>query len=481
MFPPSVRELVPADHPARAVAAFVDSLSDARLAEVGVKVGGDRQGAPSYDVRALLSVWLLGFMSGVRSARRLEYAVRNELAYMWLSGVSRPDHNTLWRFYRKHRQGMRELIRDTVQMAVDVGLVDLAIQAVDGTKIQADVSDFRRAKEAKEKKNKGVDQEKLSKAVEEKIEDLERQNKEEIQAGPCRLPCEYEDAEHLRERVGQAVKEMAEERRLKKGRVVDADATTMKVHGGFATAYNAQATVSPLRVEGVETGGLLITAADVSANPTDYDQLIPMIEQAEKNTGAGTTVTVADAGYWKGQNLAQAREKKKVVYIPDPSKPGQYHRDSFEYDEDRDVYICPNGHELTYRGKKKWRTGELVRKYSGSAKTCRECPAFGKCTKNEKQGRGLEVGEYCIALREQRKRMKTPEAEVMVRRRKGIVEPVFGILKVPMGMRRFLLRGLGNVQAEWTWLAIAFNLRSTWRLLRRMPPDSPARLRWANG
>ena len=285
MFPPSVRELVPADHPARAVAAFVDSLSDARLAEVGVKVGGDRQGAPSYDVRALLSVWLLGFMSGVRSARRLEYAVRNELAYMWLSGVSRPDHNTLWRFYRKHRQGMRELIRDTVQMAVDVGLVDLAIQAVDGTKIQADVSDFRRAKEAKEKKNKGVDQEKLSKAVEEKIEDLERQNKEEIQAGPCRLPCEYEDAEHLRERVGQAVKEMAEERRLKKGRVVDADATTMKVT--MANAFSGSETVK------VPTGGVKRKLANRAAN--------------RAVTSAGTTPPISDDATTPSRNIGLQR------------------------------------------------------------------------------------------------------------------------------------------------------------------------------
>ena len=66
-------------------------------------------GAPAYHPRALLSVWLYGFMTGVRSCRKLEAACRDQIPYLWLTGWQHPDHNTLWRFYRGHRQAMRKL------------------------------------------------------------------------------------------------------------------------------------------------------------------------------------------------------------------------------------------------------------------------------------------------------------------------------------------------------------------------------------
>ena len=68
--------------------------------------------------RALLSVWLYGFMTSVRSCRKLEAACRDQIPYLWLTGWQHPDHNTLWRFYRRHRQNMRELFRRTVRTAV---------------------------------------------------------------------------------------------------------------------------------------------------------------------------------------------------------------------------------------------------------------------------------------------------------------------------------------------------------------------------
>lgn len=63
-------------------------------------------------------------------------------------------------------------------------------------------------------------------------------------------------------------------------------------------------------------------------------------------------------------------------------------------------------------------------------------------------------------LREHRVLMEREEARVLYRMRKQTVEPVFGIVKEQQGARRFLLRGLANVNAEWSLLAAAFNLRS---------------------
>ena len=140
MLRPTLDELLPLDHPARFVAEFVDALDRDAWAELGVDIEGDSMGAPAYHPRALLSVWLYGFMTGVRSCRKLEAACRDQIPYLWLTGWQHPDHNTLWRFYKGHRQAMRKLFERTVRTAVAMKLVDLAVQAVDGTKVVANAS-----------------------------------------------------------------------------------------------------------------------------------------------------------------------------------------------------------------------------------------------------------------------------------------------------------------------------------------------------
>ena len=85
-------------------------------------------------------MWLYGFMTGVRLCRKLEVACRDQIPYLWLTGWQRPDHNTLWRFYKSHRQSMRKLLKRTVQAAVRVDLADLALQAVNGTKVGANAT-----------------------------------------------------------------------------------------------------------------------------------------------------------------------------------------------------------------------------------------------------------------------------------------------------------------------------------------------------
>ena len=131
LMPPTLDELVPADHPVRFAAAFVDSLDAEAWEALEIDLQGDPRGAGAYHPRALLSVWIYGFMTGVRSCRKLEAACRDQVPYMWLVGMQQPDHNTLWRFYKAHRDRMRTLLRRTVRTAVSAGLVDLAVQAVD--------------------------------------------------------------------------------------------------------------------------------------------------------------------------------------------------------------------------------------------------------------------------------------------------------------------------------------------------------------
>ena len=289
MLPPTLDELLPLDHPARFVAEFVDALDREGWAELGVDVEGDPLGAPAYHPRALLSVWLYGFMTGVRSCRKLEAACRDQIPYLWLTGWQHPDHNTLWRFYKGHRQAMRKLFERTVRTAVTMKLVDLAVQAVDGTKVVANAS-----------VNRSYDAEglrRLLERLESAISDLEAQNEAGEGAAAAHLPEELADKEVLREQVRQAMADLASQQRHKRINLTDRDARLMKGRQGIVAGYNAQAMVSPVDTDGGGTG-MLVTAVDVVDAANDNALLVPMVEQAEETTGTRAQMTLADAGYF---------------------------------------------------------------------------------------------------------------------------------------------------------------------------------------
>ncbi len=191
LLPPSLDELLPLDHPARFVAEFVDALDREDWKELGVEIEGDPLGAPAYHPKALLSVWLFGFVTGIRSSRKLEVACRDQIPFLWLTGWQHPDHNTLWRFYRDHRQPMRGLFKRTVRTAMVMDLVDLAVQAVDGTKVAANASP-----------NRSYDAKGLAKLLERldrAIAELEDQNERESDRPLVHLPEELTDKRNLRE------------------------------------------------------------------------------------------------------------------------------------------------------------------------------------------------------------------------------------------------------------------------------------------
>ena len=460
LFPPTLDEVVPEDHPARFVAEFVDALERSGWSELGVEIDGEGLGAPSYHPRGLLSVWLYGFMSGVRSCRKLEAACRDQIPYLWLTAWQHPDHNTLWRFYRDHRGAMRRLFKRTVRMTVSMGLVDLAVQAVDGTKVAANA--------AKERTFDAEGLRLLLERVEASISDLEAQNEAGEGAVLARLPKELAEDKALREQVQQAMEQLAGEEEQQRINLTDGDASLMKSRGGIVSGYNAQAMVSPLEPATSEGTGLVITAADVVCDANDNGQLTPMLEQAEAMTGDKAEATLADSGYHSGANLESCAQREQRVIMPESQHKAlehPYHKDRFCYDEQTDSYTCPKGQILRFTRLKRTR-GTLMRLYRACGAVCRVCPAFGVCTKDGRHGRGLEVGPHEAVLRRHRVWMSTEKAKESYKQRKQLPEPAFGILKEQQGARRFLLRGIVNVSAEWVLLATSFNLRTLWRIWR---------------
>ena len=111
LLPPSLDELLPLDHPARFVAVFVDALDKEGWAELGVEINGDPLGAPAYHPRALLCVWLYGFMTGVRSCRKLEAACRDQIPYLWLTGWQQTGPQHLVAVLQRAQAGYEETVQ----------------------------------------------------------------------------------------------------------------------------------------------------------------------------------------------------------------------------------------------------------------------------------------------------------------------------------------------------------------------------------
>ena len=249
--------------------------------------------------------------------------------------------------------------------------------------------------------------------------------------------------------------------------LTDEDAQLMKGRQGILPAYNAQAMVSPLG----QTPGMLITAADVVDSAADYGQLVPMLEQAEEVTGQRVDLTLADGGYHSAANLVAGEHRGQRFVMPErypKEAQGPYFKDQFSYDASTDSYLCPQGQRLPFSGTRKnnVKIPGPFRVYRASRIVCHTCPAYGICTRDKHTGRALWIGPADSLLREHREWMTTEQAKSLYSRRKGLIEPVFGILKEQLGARRFLLRGLARVQAEFSLLATAFNLRMLWKVWR---------------
>ncbi len=458
LLPPSLDELIPEDHSARFIATVVDNLDESFWRNLGVL--DEPLGAPSYHPRGLLSVWLYGFMTGTRSSRKLEAGCRDQVPYLWLTGWQHPDHNTLWRFYKANRKEIRTLFKMTVRTALKMNLTDLAVQALDGTKVAANANKDRTFDA------KGL--ERILARLDEAIRDLEKQNESGNDPAPVRLPEKLRKAEQLREKVKSAMQLLAQEEDRKNINLTDNETVFMKSRQGIVPAYNVQAMASPAAIGAKKEKGMIITAVDTVLDPIDAAQLTPMLDQAKENTQKRAATTLTDAGYHSGPNLADCAERQQTIVMPesqDSALQKPYHKDNFAYIPKTDSYTCPQGQTLRFVSTKVV-NNKRIRIYHCSGPICRSCPAFGSCTTCKHHGRELQIGPHDKLLKQHRVWMKTEAAKTIYAIRKELIEPIFGILKEQMGFKRFLLRGLDNVRTETVIMATAFNLRTLYRQWR---------------
>ena len=176
----------------------------------------------------------------------------------------------------------------------------------------------------------------------------------------------------------------------------------------------------------------LVTAVGLVDEPADYSRLIPMLQRAEETTSVKTPLTLAYAGYHSAAALQECADRgQQVAMSESPRGMAQdhpYHKDRFTYGPDSDTYRCPQGEVLSQvRGKFTRKTNK--RMYQAPKRICQACPVAGACITRGSRSRSLVISPYDTALRRHRAWMATDEARSALKRRKQLVESVFGIIK----------------------------------------------------
>jgi Transposase and inactivated derivatives len=323
----------------RFIREVVESL---KLRELEFEEPNSEEGGECYAPQLLLSVWLYGYWRRIRSSRKLETACREEMAFIWLSGNTQPDHNTLWRFWAKNQAGIKNLFKRSVQMAMEMGEVDMALAAIDGTKIQALCSGSGL--------HSRQHNEKLFKKLESQIQELEQQiaqsadDQQQLERRPV-LSEALRDKKRLAQRVREALRR-SEQNGQGYVHPQEPDAQRMPMNSGLNRfGYNAQTAV--------DAKSQIIVASEVVNSPNDKHQLLPMLEAIKTTTGQAPAQTVADAGYSSAAQLQKAAQEGLEVYtqLITQSKAAvdAYHTRHFRYNRSTDCVECPQGQFLLDR------------------------------------------------------------------------------------------------------------------------------------
>lgn len=461
LLPLSLDDFVPPGSPARTVSEVVDLL-DLSAFEAEYSVLGQH----AYDPRMMLKILFYSYFNGVTSSRAIADKLCSDTVYMYLSGMQHPDFRTLCRFRTMHKEGMELVFKQIVQFCMDLGMVGLGNVCFDGTKIKANAS------RKKTKDMKAVEKE-IKKLLDESVEVDEVEDRVYGEGTPFEMPPDLRDPVRRREKLREAkekldelekAKERLEDEKVKTTNLTDPDARLMKTHDGIRPAYNCQAAV--------DSQCQVVVAASVVKDESDYNQLIPMVELVEQNTGGLPWISTADSGYYTLDNYRYFKEHGRLGLIPDKmyqleklGKTRYIPKSRFTYDAEKDVYVCPAGNALTFYCNTPYK-GMLLRNYY-----CRpgNCVLKSQCTKAGFRRVSKNPGDELVA--DMRDKLDSRLGESIYKERMSTVEPVFGNIKKNKGFKEFGLRGLIKTGIEFTIICAAHNLGKIHEFLKNTKKD----------
>jgi len=315
LLPPSLQEWLPEGHLVYFVSEVVDQLD---LSAVHAVYGGEKRGQPPYDPRLMIKLLVYGYCTGVFSSRRMQKRLQEDIPFRVLAAGNDPDFRTISDFRKIHIATLQNLFEQVLEMALESGAVKLGRVSVDGTKVKANASKHKAMSYGRmQEKQKQLREEvkgllQQAEAADEE-EDRRHGNKrgdelpDELRRRETRLAkikkAKKVVEQRAREKAAAGGKEAAAAKKAKpeekdQYNFTDPESRIMKGGDGFVQGYNAQAAVEAER--GLIVGQLVTEAAN------DKEQLEPMVEAIEQQSGQRPQAILADTGYCSEANLDEA-------------------------------------------------------------------------------------------------------------------------------------------------------------------------------
>jgi transposase len=320
-----LERLLPADHRARVVWSFVESLDLSELYGRVRSREGDA-GRPAADPAVLLALWLYATVEGVGSARELERLAESDVAYRWLAGGVPVNYHGLADFRVETVEVLDRLLTQSVTALIGEGLVTLAEIAVDGTKVRASASKKSFKTGEKLLQVEAAVAERLAALKQELASDPGASNRRrqaareraardvQERAAKARAALERLEAE----RKARAKSHSKDEAKKKEPRASTSDPEARHMRfpdGAVRPAYNAQIAATPQ--EGV------IVSIDMTDRRNDAGLAEPMVDDIARRYGKTPDKLLVDTSYATGADivaLAAHPNGPVEVYTPPPSE-----------------------------------------------------------------------------------------------------------------------------------------------------------------
>jgi transposase len=456
------------------------------LSVFDARYNNDETGATAIHPKILLKVILLAYARGMISSRQIERACQENILFIALSYGYAPDHSTIASFISSMQSEIQTLFSNILLVCEELGLLDGTHFSLDGVKLSANVSKewSGTLEELKHKRDKL--QEKLERVMAEHAQadqqpeiELERQKKRERRF--------QRQVERLNEFLKEQKPKQGSDGKEIQSNVIDNESVKMPSSHGVVQGYNAQALV--------DSRHQVILAAEAFASQ-DHENLKPMVDGAKKNVVAigkdetyfqGKQLT-ADSNYHSLKSLTVCKEEKIDAYIPDiqfrkrdprfaeqerfqdglhgrqrpDTKPSLFTTADFSFNSSKQVYLCPQGKELTCHARNqinRYRTYDI---YLARVEDCTACPLKARCLSKPTSSRrylSVQVDTQSPNLIDEMKaKIDTEQGKQIYARRLGIVEPVFANICVQKRMTRFTLRTKLKVDVQWRLFALVHNI-----------------------
>jgi len=496
LLPSSLDELIGPQHLVRVVNEVVERMDLTEL--INLYEGG---GTTAYHPRMLLKVLLYAYCMKIYTGRKIARALGQDIHFMWLSAMNRPDFRTINLFRSsKAKEAIETLFGQLLMFLMDHGYIRMENYFCDGSTFRADANKHKMVwKKNAERFKAGVEQK--CKELYAQIEDMNLA--EDKQYGSKDLEEHGRAAQSItKEAIGEQVarlneqlKRVTDKKKQRKAKSLcrqlaeaaerigeyetqiqtagkrsgynrtdeDASAMMMKSKAEVLPAYNVLAGCEDQFITGVS---LHQNTNDGSCFPEHLEAIEGQQPQAPENI-------IADSIFGTCQNYELLEQKGLNNYLKYPSfhneqkqayRNNPYLRENFIYDPVADAYTCPNQKQLVYThsfSQTHKRTGykNVYRQYECT--DCSGCPFYKQCCRSEQgANRLLKVDEKLEVYKQQAKKNLHSEKGKSLRRQRSIeIESCFGDIKHNMGFGRFHLRGLKKVTTEFTLVAMAHNLR----------------------